>query len=108
MAVEGEALLLEGDTLVAAAAAAAAVVVEVGTVDARIRITEAFWSATFLWIAGNFLWVLVYSCFGCRRGFLFIVILIFASVCRPEELRVPFERFGLVRDVYIPKDYYSG
>ncbi|XP_057523761.1 serine/arginine-rich SC35-like splicing factor SCL30 [Amaranthus tricolor] len=28
--------------------------------------------------------------------------------CRPEELRVPFERFGLVRDVYIPKDYYTG
>ncbi|CAL0315718.1 unnamed protein product [Lupinus luteus] len=28
--------------------------------------------------------------------------------CRSEELRVPFERFGPVRDVYIPKDYYSG
>ncbi|OIW02680.1 hypothetical protein TanjilG_29456 [Lupinus angustifolius] len=28
--------------------------------------------------------------------------------CRPDELRVPFERFGPVRDVYIPKDYYSG
>ncbi|KAL9275057.1 Serine/arginine-rich SC35-like splicing factor SCL30-like protein [Drosera capensis] len=28
--------------------------------------------------------------------------------CRPEELRVPFERFGMVRDVYIPKDYYTG
>ncbi|KAL0668851.1 hypothetical protein Bca4012_031555 [Brassica carinata] len=28
--------------------------------------------------------------------------------CRPEELRVPFERFGPVRDVYIPRDYYSG
>ncbi|XP_042968677.1 serine/arginine-rich SC35-like splicing factor SCL30 isoform X2 [Carya illinoinensis] len=28
--------------------------------------------------------------------------------CRPEEIRVPFERFGFVRDVYIPKDYYSG
>ncbi|XP_024029471.1 serine/arginine-rich SC35-like splicing factor SCL30 [Morus notabilis] len=28
--------------------------------------------------------------------------------CRPEELRVPFERFGVVRDVYIPKDYYTG
>ncbi|CAL0317680.1 unnamed protein product [Lupinus luteus] len=28
--------------------------------------------------------------------------------CRPEELRIPFERFGPVRDVYIPKDYYSG
>ncbi|KAG2328918.1 hypothetical protein Bca52824_000098 [Brassica carinata] len=28
--------------------------------------------------------------------------------CRPEELRVAFERFGPVRDVYIPRDYYSG
>ncbi|XP_019192037.1 PREDICTED: serine/arginine-rich SC35-like splicing factor SCL30 [Ipomoea nil] len=28
--------------------------------------------------------------------------------CRPEELRAPFERFGLVRDVYLPKDYYTG
>ncbi|KAK9019374.1 hypothetical protein V6N11_053898 [Hibiscus sabdariffa] len=28
--------------------------------------------------------------------------------CRPEELRIPFERFGIVRDVYIPKDYHTG
>ncbi|KAM7262764.1 hypothetical protein ACFE04_000447 [Oxalis oulophora] len=28
--------------------------------------------------------------------------------CRPDELRIPFERFGAVRDVYIPKDYYTG
>ncbi|XP_077239022.1 SC35-like splicing factor 30 [Tasmannia lanceolata] len=28
--------------------------------------------------------------------------------CRPEDLRVPFERFGPVRDVYLPKDYHSG
>ncbi|KAK9189365.1 hypothetical protein WN943_017961 [Citrus x changshan-huyou] len=28
--------------------------------------------------------------------------------CRPEELRAPFERFGVVRDVYLPKDYYTG
>ncbi|GAV90368.1 RRM_1 domain-containing protein/Radical_SAM domain-containing protein [Cephalotus follicularis] len=28
--------------------------------------------------------------------------------CRSEELRVPFERYGAVRDVYIPKDYYTG
>ncbi|XP_039016511.1 serine/arginine-rich SC35-like splicing factor SCL30 isoform X1 [Hibiscus syriacus] len=28
--------------------------------------------------------------------------------CRPEELRIPFERFGLVRDVYIPKDFHTG
>ncbi|CAK9161904.1 unnamed protein product [Ilex paraguariensis] len=27
---------------------------------------------------------------------------------RPEDLRVPFERFGPVKDVYLPKDYYSG
>uniref|UniRef100_A0A5B6ZKF4 Putative serine/arginine-rich SC35-like splicing factor SCL30 n=1 Tax=Davidia involucrata TaxID=16924 RepID=A0A5B6ZKF4_DAVIN len=28
--------------------------------------------------------------------------------CRADELRLPFERFGLVRDVYLPKDYYTG
>ncbi|XP_068668272.1 serine/arginine-rich SC35-like splicing factor SCL30 isoform X2 [Aristolochia californica] len=28
--------------------------------------------------------------------------------CRPDDLRVPFERFGPVRDVYLPKDYYTG
>ncbi|XP_039038844.1 serine/arginine-rich SC35-like splicing factor SCL30 isoform X1 [Hibiscus syriacus] len=28
--------------------------------------------------------------------------------CRTEELRIPFERFGHVRDVYIPKDYHTG
>nr|XP_043632412.1 serine/arginine-rich SC35-like splicing factor SCL30 [Erigeron canadensis]XP_043632413.1 serine/arginine-rich SC35-like splicing factor SCL30 [Erigeron canadensis]XP_043632414.1 serine/arginine-rich SC35-like splicing factor SCL30 [Erigeron canadensis] len=28
--------------------------------------------------------------------------------CRPEELRVPFERYGVVRDVYLPKNYYTG
>ncbi|XP_047092035.1 serine/arginine-rich SC35-like splicing factor SCL30 [Lolium rigidum] len=27
--------------------------------------------------------------------------------CRPDDLRVHFERFGPVRDVYLPKDYYS-
>ncbi|CAM0875469.1 unnamed protein product [Alopecurus aequalis] len=27
--------------------------------------------------------------------------------CRPDDLRVPFERFGPVRDVYLPRDYYS-
>ncbi|XVE69197.1 hypothetical protein DITRI_Ditri09bG0132100 [Diplodiscus trichospermus] len=28
--------------------------------------------------------------------------------CRPEELRIPFERFGHVSNVYIPKDYHTG
>ncbi|CAK9857841.1 unnamed protein product [Sphagnum jensenii] len=27
---------------------------------------------------------------------------------RPDDLRIPFERFGPVKDVYLPKDYYSG
>lgn len=55
MAVEGEALL-EGDTVVAAAAV---VVVVGGMVDARTRITEAFWFGTFRWIAGS---VFLYHC----------------------------------------------
>lgn len=28
--------------------------------------------------------------------------------CRSEDLRIPFERFGPVRDVYLPKNYYTG
>lgn len=27
---------------------------------------------------------------------------------RPEDLRNPFERFGPVKDVYLPKNYYTG
>ncbi|KAF8038112.1 hypothetical protein BT93_B0848 [Corymbia citriodora subsp. variegata] len=27
---------------------------------------------------------------------------------RAEDLRVPFERFGPVKDVYLPKNYYTG
>ncbi|GKU85585.1 hypothetical protein SLEP1_g239 [Rubroshorea leprosula] len=27
---------------------------------------------------------------------------------RPEDLRIPFERFGQVKDVYLPKNYYTG
>ncbi|RAL54348.1 hypothetical protein DM860_001476 [Cuscuta australis] len=27
---------------------------------------------------------------------------------RPEDIRIPFARFGPLRDVYLPKDYYSG
>lgn len=29
-------------------------------------------------------------------------------LCRPEDLRIPFERFGQVKDVYLPKNYYTG
>ena len=36
------------------------------------------------------------------------VSFMFPLICRPEELRIPFERYGVVRDVYLPKDYYTG
>ncbi|KAL1204914.1 Serine/arginine-rich SC35-like splicing factor SCL30A [Cardamine amara subsp. amara] len=28
--------------------------------------------------------------------------------CRQEDLRRPFEQFGPVKDIYLPKDYYTG
>ncbi|XP_006658000.1 serine/arginine-rich SC35-like splicing factor SCL33 [Oryza brachyantha] len=28
--------------------------------------------------------------------------------CRPEDIRRPFGQFGRLKDVYIPRDYYSG
>nr|ABK22635.1 unknown [Picea sitchensis] len=28
--------------------------------------------------------------------------------CRSDELRMPFERFGPLKDVYLPKDFYTG
>ncbi|KAI3461885.1 hypothetical protein Pfo_018548 [Paulownia fortunei] len=28
--------------------------------------------------------------------------------CRPEDLKRPFSQFGPVKDVYLPRDYYSG
>ncbi|XP_038702442.1 serine/arginine-rich SC35-like splicing factor SCL28 isoform X1 [Tripterygium wilfordii] len=27
---------------------------------------------------------------------------------RPEDLRIPFEKYGPVKDVYLPKNYYTG
>ncbi|XP_009364125.2 serine/arginine-rich SC35-like splicing factor SCL30A [Pyrus x bretschneideri] len=28
--------------------------------------------------------------------------------CRPEDLRRPFGQFGVLKDIYLPKDYYTG
>lgn len=28
--------------------------------------------------------------------------------CRPEDLRGPFGKFGALKDIYLPRDYYSG
>ncbi|GFY85205.1 SC35-like splicing factor 28 [Actinidia rufa] len=27
---------------------------------------------------------------------------------RPEDLRIPFERFGPIKDIYLPRNYYTG
>ena len=43
--------------------------------------------------------------------FCFVFVFVFfvcVCVCRPEDLRGPFERFGPVKDVYLPKNYYTG
>nr|AGE46175.1 arginine/serine-rich splicing factor SCL33 transcript III [Physcomitrium patens] len=28
--------------------------------------------------------------------------------CTADDLRIPFERYGVVKDVYLPRDYYTG
>lgn len=28
--------------------------------------------------------------------------------CRPEDLRGPFGEFGPLKDIYLPRDYYTG
>uniref|UniRef100_A0A803MN84 RRM domain-containing protein n=1 Tax=Chenopodium quinoa TaxID=63459 RepID=A0A803MN84_CHEQI len=28
--------------------------------------------------------------------------------CRPEDLRVPFGRYGPIKDIYLPRDYHTG
>lgn len=100
MVVEEEALQEEGMVAVAVA-------VEADMEGARNRIMEAFWSEIFLLIAGLdfilFIWIKLVFYVDCQKIFMSVI-----GFCRPEELRVPFERFGVVRDVYIPKDYYTG
>jgi len=33
---------------------------------------------------------------------------LFYSFCRAEDLHGPFGQFGPVKDVYLPRDYYTG
>lgn len=32
----------------------------------------------------------------------------YKSICRPEDLRGPFGQFGRLKDIYLPRDYYTG
>lgn len=38
----------------------------------------------------------------CHRSLWYLFL------CRPEDLRIPFERFGPIKDIYLPKNYYTG
>lgn len=53
----------------------------------------------FLWIEFS-LCTLVLSSLGLKD--------LVMMWCRPEDLRVPFEKYGPVKDVYLPKNYYTG
>jgi hypothetical protein len=33
---------------------------------------------------------------------------VFCAFGSGDDLRIPFERYGVVKDVYLPKDYYTG
>ncbi|XP_057836003.1 serine/arginine-rich SC35-like splicing factor SCL28 isoform X4 [Cryptomeria japonica] len=35
-------------------------------------------------------------------------IIVFLAPLRPEDLRIPFESFGPVNDVYLPRNYHTG
>lgn len=37
-----------------------------------------------------------------------LICFVTAYAHRPEDLRIPFERFGPLKDVYLPKNYYTG
>lgn len=43
-----------------------------------------------------------------NKELLYILISIYLVLHRPEDLRIPFERYGPVKDVYLPKNYYTG
>ena len=40
--------------------------------------------------------------------FVFIYVSNCFLSCRPEDLRRPFGQFGALKDIYLPKDYYTG
>jgi hypothetical protein len=111
--VAGEGARRQGEGMEAAAAAVVAVAVE-GAAATKAALS-ASWSATFRSDAGwhthsRLVSILFAHCFAALPVKLDQQHLWFTDtqLCRPEELRVPFERFGPVRDVYLPRDYHTG
>jgi hypothetical protein len=48
-----------------------------------------------------------FYCSSCCLHFFRATRLSNCSLCRQEEVRKLFEKFGEVRDVYLPRDYYT-
>ena len=42
------------------------------------------------------------------REYIVLESLIYSMPCRPEDLRGPFGQFGPLKDIYLPRDYYTG
>jgi hypothetical protein len=82
-----------------------------GDMEDGRRVVEVFWSAIShkVTIVMTALFQDRSKCYLDSLSFhKLLTSVCFSNFCRAEDLRVPFERFGPVRDVYIPKDYYSG
>jgi len=56
----------------------------------------------------SFILICYYFHFFTGDEYKFICFSHCVCLCRPEDLRVPFERFGPVRDVYLPRNYHTG
>jgi hypothetical protein len=57
--------------------------------------------------------ILVHARCDCRyspKGLLMFFVTSNAQYidCRPEDLRRPFAQFGRLKDIYLPRDYYTG
>ena len=64
--------------------------------------------SSFMESIGTVLW---HSC--CSRDclvhhFTSLLVRNIPRDCRSDELRMPFEHFGPLKDVYLPKNYYTG
>lgn len=69
---------------------------------------------------GDFKFVVVLDLYSCNwvllhrlenyvlLNFQVLKFIFLLVVCRPEDLRGPFGQFGPLKDIYLPRDYYTG
>ena len=52
---------------------------------------------------------LLWLSFFCFYPYVYVILVkLILYFCRVEDLRGPFGRFGPIKDIYLPKDYYTG